>query len=233
MMDVLISRAIGADGTALWPDYIPLETLEQKRAEAGSIIFGLQYQNDALLALGAVFRRGDFRWFDRAPEGLKVYQGVDLAISASETADYFTIATVGFSKESGEYYVLECISGRFSFLRQAGQIREAAARWKPSAIGIESTAYQAALADFLSGSAALPIRKINRRVDKEMRAWTLAALFEGGRIFLSQSQTELADELAAFPAGAHDDMFDALETAVSLARRPSTSIGKFKFIRGV
>ena len=42
----LTYRAIDEDGTALWPDYWSAERLAAKRAELGSAIFDLQYQND-------------------------------------------------------------------------------------------------------------------------------------------------------------------------------------------
>ena len=227
---VLITKAIGSDDSALWEDYIPLALLEEKRAAAGGIIFGLQYQNDARLALGAVFNRTDFRFYERAPEDLAVYMGVDLAISASETADFFAIVTVGYSARRGEYYVLDAVRGRLSFKRQAETVVEAAKHWRPVRIGIESVAYQAALADFLLESGGLPIRRIHRKYDKVMRAWCVSALFEGGRVFMKRSDSPLADELAAFPNGEHDDLFDALETALSLARPGRTS--GFQYIKG-
>lgn len=230
MIDVLVSKAVGDDGRALWESYYPLDTLEKKRADAGRIIFGLQYQNDARLAGGAVFRKSDFRFRDRAPDGLHVYQGVDLAISRKDTADYFALVTVGYDRAADEYYVLDALRDRLSFRRQAETVAECARRWNPRRIGVESVAYQAALADVLA-EARLPVKKINRASDKVVRAWRLSALFEAGKIFLRPADREIADELAAFPDGGHDDLFDALETAVSLARGPGRNA--FKRIKGI
>ena len=42
----LMRKAIGDDGTALWPDVWTLALLEAQRTELGSAIFDLQYQND-------------------------------------------------------------------------------------------------------------------------------------------------------------------------------------------
>lgn len=219
-MLVLVSRAIGADGAALWEDYFPLSLLLKRRAEAGRIIFALQYQNDASLATGAIFREEDFEYFDRPPEGLRVYQGVDLAVKRDETADYFAVVTVGVREGAGgvDYYVLDAFRERTSFTGQAEAVKRLAKKFRPEAIGIETVAYQEALYGYLADNTDLPVRKVTRTTDKVMRAWRLSPLFENGRIFLGRSQKALADELAAFPDGEHDDLFDALETAVGLHR---------------
>ncbi|MGD0863702.1 MAG: hypothetical protein ABSA21_13270 [Candidatus Limnocylindrales bacterium] len=86
----LTYRAIGDGGTALWPDYWSLERLAAKRAELGSAIFDLQYQNDPAGMGGNVFRRDWFRYVDRVPDGQRRV-GMDLAASSKERADYTAV----------------------------------------------------------------------------------------------------------------------------------------------
>ena len=73
-MKILIQKAL-KDGEALWPERFPPALLEKRREAMGSVIFNLQYQNDAGLAQGAIFREKWFRFYRWAPEGLAVYQG--------------------------------------------------------------------------------------------------------------------------------------------------------------
>jgi phage terminase large subunit-like protein len=83
----LTYKAIGADGTALWPDYWSLQRLQAKRAELGSAIFDLQYQNDPAGMGGNIFKRDWFEWVDSVPAGARPV-GLDLAASKSERSDY-------------------------------------------------------------------------------------------------------------------------------------------------
>jgi len=83
----LTYKAIGDDGTALWPDYWSLERLEAKRAELGSAIFDLQYQNDPAGMGGNIFKRDWFEWVEAVPAGARRV-GLDLASSKSERSDY-------------------------------------------------------------------------------------------------------------------------------------------------
>ena len=43
----------------------------------GTILFNSQYQNDVEAMKGRIFKADWLRYFDKAPEGLRIYQGVD------------------------------------------------------------------------------------------------------------------------------------------------------------
>lgn len=217
LLKVLIQKALEKE-KALWPERFPEEMLRERRAVMGSVVFNLQYQNDARLAEGSVFREEHFRWFEHIPEGLAVYQGVDLAISSSRFADYFAIVTIGVS-EAYEIFVLDTFRARLSFEQQARTVVGKAARFDPVRIAVEAVGYQAALSQVLAARTPLPVKPVFPHKDKVTRAWRLSALFENGKVFLGRGQELLKDELLAFPDGDHDDLFDALEMAVSLARR--------------
>lgn len=87
----LVRRALQEDGTALWPDYWPLERLEAKRLEMGSAIFDLQFQNDPSGMGGNIFKRAWFKPVDRLPERYVRRAGMDLAASKSERSDYTAV----------------------------------------------------------------------------------------------------------------------------------------------
>jgi predicted phage terminase large subunit-like protein len=80
-------RALGDDGSALWPERWPADKLLAKRAGMGGALFDLQYQNDPTGMGGNIFRRDWFHPVDRVPAGARRV-GVDLAITANERSDY-------------------------------------------------------------------------------------------------------------------------------------------------
>ncbi|MHC4660195.1 MAG: phage terminase large subunit family protein [Planctomycetota bacterium] len=214
---VLISPAL-LEGSALWPEMFPAEKLEQLRREMGTMIFNLQYQNDARLARGSIFRPAWIRKHYGAPEHGLVFTGIDLAVSSKETADYFAAVTV---KRVGEdFYVIDARRDRCSFLSQIVHVKRIAEDFTPLRIGVESVAYQAAFTSYLSETTDLPVTPVHPRGDKIARAYRLSALAEAGRLFLAERHVELEEELLGFPDARHDDLLDALEIAISIARKP-------------
>ena len=215
LYQVQVQSAIN-DNVSLWPEKFTLEDLLLKKSELGSLIFNLQYQNDITLAKqGHIFRYEWMQFYDMAPPGLKIFQGVDLAIAQTETSDYFVLMTVGYDQGPGIYYILDIYRERISFNQQQSVIKLKAEQWQPLSIGIESNAYQKALGNELIRTTSLPIKQLMTIKDKVSRAQRRSALFENGKIRIRRDMTALIDELCLFPDAAHDDLFDALDFALS------------------
>jgi predicted phage terminase large subunit-like protein len=147
---------------------------------------------------------------------LKIFQGVDLSIAQHDGSDYFAIVTIGVDMWNN-IFVLDCYQARLSFRQQTVAIVERFRRFDPIKVAIESNSYQAALADTLREMALVRVTKVHTGKDKLTRAWKLSALFEDGRIYLGRHMHELVEQLLAFPQAEHDDLFDALEFAISLS----------------
>ncbi len=222
-----IDRAMDANGSALWPERFSAKSLADMRTAAGERIFNCQYQNDPSGYEGAIFRYSHFKFYEKGTEpcGLKKFAAADLAISQSETADYFAHAVVGIDRD-GAIYVLECSRARLSFHQQVEFIMGRAALHKPLRIGIEAVAYQKALAQELSRRSPLPVVELKDSKDKVTRAWRLAAHFETGRVRLPRGAGELEEELLQFPHAPHDDQVDALGYAVEMALQYSQFVVK-------
>lgn len=213
---VTVIRALDAEGQSAWPEKFSVERLEQIRRDAGTVIFNAQYQNDTQAMKGAVFKEEWLRYYDAPPERLQVFQGVDLSIARHDGADFFAIVTIGVDMWKN-IFVLDCYQARLSFRQQAAAIAERFHKFDPIKVGIESNAYQAALADTLREMALVRVMKVHTSTDKLTRAWKLSALFEDGRVYLGRHMQELVEQLLAFPQAEHDDLFDALEFAIALS----------------
>jgi predicted phage terminase large subunit-like protein len=231
----LIMPAILDEGTpkerSLWPEFMPLRTktinsikikgLLDIKADIGSLIFGLQYQNDTKLQeSGTIFKWEWFNFYrgEDLPKRLKIYQGADLAISKKDTADYFVILTLGID-ELGNVYIIDIFRTRgLSFRAQVEAVIKKAEEWKPIKIGIENNSYQAALAQEVERLSLLPVIELTTIKDKILRAQIRSGLVEGGRVYVKPDMHSFVSELTLLDASVeHDDMFDAFDFALTVA----------------
>lgn len=241
---VNIQRALQTiDGKecSLWEDKFSVEKLKQIRADSGKIIFNMQYQNDTELAKGKIFKAQYFKYYEeykldydfqtakvlvKNAEGIeqwikvRVYMGADLAISESENSnnDYFVLMMIGVDDERN-VYVLEYIKERLTFNSQLNTIITYGRNKYPMVerVGVETVAYQKSLAQELRRLSLLPIININTSKDKVTRAMRRSANFENGKVFFREGMDDLEECLLLFPEVDHDDLFDALDFAMTMA----------------
>ena len=241
---VNIQRAIqivNGEEKSLWEEKFTLEKLRQIRAESGKIIFNMQYQNDTELAKGKIFKAQYFRYYEeykldydflkakiriKNAEGIdqwkkvRVYMGADLAISESESSnnDYFVLMMIGVD-EDRNVYVLEYVKERLTFNTQLNTIISYGRDKYPMVerVGVETVAYQKSLAQELRRLSLLPIININTSKDKVTRAMRRSANFENHKVFFREGMDDLEECLLLFPEVEHDDLFDALDFAMSMA----------------
>lgn len=252
---VQIKKAINKlkDGTekALWEAKFSLAKLLDIKAESGTIIFNMQYQNDTELAKGKIFKGKDFRYYEeytldhdfqtakvkvKDSDGIdhwkkvRVFIGVDLAISEEQEKknDYFVAMVIGLDDEHN-VYVLDYVKERLSFNNQLNTILlygrdkfEMVER-----IGIETVAYQKAMAQELRRISLLPIVNINTSKDKVTRAMRRSANFENHKVYFRVGMDDLEECLLLFPEVEHDDLFDALDFACTVADS-SSKVGGLK-----
>lgn len=106
-------------------------------------------------------------------------------------------------------------------------IKIKAEQWQPLTVGIESNEYQKALSGELIRATSLPIKQLNTQKDKVSRAQRCSALFENGKIRIPADMTGLIDELGFFPDGEHEDVFYALDFALTTSEECITINGVF------
>lgn len=120
-MACLILKAIQDDGKSLWEEKFPLELLLEKKRNMGSVRFGAQFQNETQLMKGKIFKGHWLHYYLRSAidvRPMKIFQGVDLAVSKDDSADYFAHVTKAYDILSNKAYTLDLVKGRYSFRQQ-------------------------------------------------------------------------------------------------------------------
>ena len=226
---------------SLWESKFSLEKLRSIREEAGLIIFNMQYQNNTELAKGKIFKYKYFKHFEEYDidydlnrvrvkvldsQGVpywipvRIYMGADLAISEDETSnnDYFVLTVIGVDKNKN-VYVLDYLKERLTFNAQLNAILDYGKNKFPMVerIGVETVQYQKSLAQEIRRLSLLPVINIQTSKDKVTRAMTRSALFENGKVWFRIGMDDLEECLLLFPEVDHDDLFDGLDFALTVA----------------
>lgn len=223
----LFRRAVGPDLEPVWPERWPTERLAERRREIGEASFARGYQ---LVNADESERAIRPEWVTVWEEALPrerfeaVLLSVDPAVSASARADATALVTVGRVGESNELRVLEALAVRSGAPELGDHIAAADVRWHPDRIVYEANgAFEAVRQMYVRDAAFGPkLHPVRQSKDKRVRLAALAVPIRNGCVKLhgtsgrvAEGQRELFDELTAFPFGAHDDLADALATAVA------------------
>jgi predicted phage terminase large subunit-like protein len=152
---------------------------------------------------------------------LKLYVGIDPAISVRDTADRFAMALIGITQDNSQAFLLDLYADRIPFPEQVDKIREWHIKYRPMLIGIESNAYQAALAQQAMRMANFPpIVPILSKGKKHERILSMAPYFKIGRIKIHKDHRDFVDEWLNYDSSEKnpkDDTLDAVEIALRTA----------------
>lgn len=199
-----------------------------------------EYLNVPLPAETAMFHPEKWPEWRVLPDDVQIYQAWDLAISQKQSADYTAELTVAVDTEFNLYLLhakrghwsfdqtqQEIANAGAGVTAPDGQV------YVPMMVGVEAVAYQAAAVQEAMRLTGLPIQPLRPSMgtrtnsvfsnsapgqtvarDKVSRARLPEARGAAGKIYRPAGHTEwwadFAAELAAFPAGAHDDYVDVL-----------------------
>ena len=217
-----------------WPARYTLEDiLAQKEAFAQKGMADIWYREmlcEARSPDAQRFRRDMFRYYDPHTlrrESMSVYMTVDLASSKADSADYSVCCVVGVTPE-GMWQVLDCWYGRVTPVEHMDEIFRMVSKWRPQVVGIEKVQYQAAMLAFLEKEMPrrnifFTVKPLIAATHKESRIDVLQPRFAVGGVWFPAGAGWLAEmegELLAFPAGAHDDLIDALAYVEQIAAVP-------------
>jgi predicted phage terminase large subunit-like protein len=219
--------AINDNGEALWPDRYNINRLNEIKRTVGEYWFNAMYQQTPQPAEGGILKRSWIQYYDPKTNYefnnsiLTVYTGWDLAISQKETADYTCSCTAKYNPKSGNLFIVDWTQEHLTFPEQQQEVLKIQRRYNAAMIGIEVNAYQEALPQSLK-QHMLPITGVRRISDKVTRIQSAFTAFEQGNVFVPEGhplQFIFENEFVTFPTGVHDDLLDATEMVISLARK--------------
>lgn len=190
--------------------YISRDDIERMRQSMPQLAF-MQEIEAQFVSFAGTFIKAEHIRTGQPPAGLKLYQGVDLAISMKENADYTAIVTVGHDESTGRVWIVDAERRRVGFRDALEFIKAKAERWKPVGIAIETVQYQAAVVEELLRSTTLPVRKVRPDKDKLTRAQSLITRYENGFVWHNEDlPSDFTNEMLSFgPDCEHDDFVDA------------------------
>lgn len=204
-------------GEALHPERYTREYLEQVRVVIGSRAFAALYQQRPSPAGGAMFLR---EWlgkrFHHDPQRptkpyTQIVVSVDATFKGTEGTDYVSMGVWG-RYDWIEYHRLDQVRARMSYVESKQALRDLCAKWRPSAVLIETKANgEALLSDLKKEIPGLIGRPPDPHGNKVTRASIATPRFEAGEVSLPAGAAwvnDYVEELASFPQGAHDDMVD-------------------------
>ena len=153
-------------------------------------------------------------------KAVELYAGVDPASSLSARADYFVIAIIAVDNNNNKY-VVDIYRKRISPAEQPRLIIDYYKKYKPRRVKIETVGYQEALRTGVrelmrEDSLYIPGLEsgVKPRNSKSERLLSLVPLFAKGGFYFRAEDTHAQGEFLSYPKGKHDDIMDAIWTAL-------------------
>lgn len=152
---------------------------------------------------------------------LDIYLGIDPAISLADRADQFAMAAIGITKDRVQGFLLETFLDRIDFPDQLDLIQTWILKWRPQYVGIESNAFQRALAQQAMRLDGFPnIIPVMSKGQKNERILAMSPVFKTGKIRVSQTHKDFIEQWVSFDPekkNQRDDLLDAVEIALGVA----------------
>ena len=211
--DVLSLPALSG-GEALWPDWYPVERLEQIRSVLPARDWNALYQQNPIPDDGDYFKTAWFAEYDSPPKALRIYGASDYAVTDG-AGDYTAHGVFGVDTV-GNLYVLDWWRGQTSADVWIDSFCDLVGKHEPLCWFGEAGPIRRAVEPFmrkrmLERNAMCRVEWLPSIHDKPTRARSFQAMASMGKVFLPAKADWLGDvtnELLRFPAGKHDDSVD-------------------------
>jgi len=223
----------------IWPEKWPMEKLIDKKEKIGSYAFESEFQNNPIDPENQIFKTEWLQYFDPTKYDIyahNVYAGMDLSVpletnKSAKNTDWTVLVNI-FLDNDGKIYIFSIDRQRCTLNTQLSIPMKSYENYKHNKIGVEQVAYQRAFKHLLNQESQkirqyIPITGINNTKNKESRIGSLQPLFENGTILINKNMknyNEFENEYLQFPNAEHDDILDALEMAVAVARKSRINI---------
>ncbi|MEK9810583.1 MAG: hypothetical protein VW362_09065, partial [Candidatus Nanopelagicales bacterium] len=207
----------GPDGEeSAWPAKWPLEYLLSIRHTRS---YRKNYLNDPMAADGDYWSEEDFRYGQPDAPITRALLSVDPAVTTKVTSDPTGLAVVGYvpgvRKGDGTAVVLHAEAPRLTGAGLRERVLRMLDQWPEiSGVLVETNQGGDLWREILHG-LPVPVATTHQSVKKEVRAAWALAHYQRGRVLHATRLPALEEQMVGFPGAPHDDMLDAVGTAVN------------------
>ena len=240
-IDALKRDPVTNELRSYWPEYWPVERLEERRLEMqNDALFQIQYLNNPQAMTSSLFTLADLS--NDVPSPLPPFRAVyittDQAISMSARADYNVYMCVGVDSHDN-YYVLDMVRFKADVDEQIKTIVKFYDKCvelyrRVNAVLFEKVAMQSIFSNLLVKTRPdIPIDKFAPKGDKSVRANLVARYAKAKKLFINQSLPDLQvliSEWMNFPLAKHDDTLDPLGLLMQYTAQ-SVTVSRVRVIR--
>jgi len=234
--EVIEFPAILPSGNPLWPEFWSLEEMLALKQELPAHKWNAQYQQAPTSREGAIVKAEWWRvWEDDSPPSCSfLIQSWDTAFEKNNRADFSACTTWGVwtdpdgndGKGQANLILLDAFKDRMEFPELKKVALEHYRAWNseslPVSLIVEKKASGAPLIYELR-AMGIPVQEYTpgKGQDKISRLNSVADIFASGRVWAPKTSwaESLIEEVAAFPAGEHDDFVDAMTLALMRYRQ--------------
>jgi len=222
--EVIEFPAILPSGNPLWPEFWSMAELAALREELPNSKWQAQYQQNPVGNESAIVKRDWWQWWeeDDPPVCEFILQSWDTAFEKTQRADYSAGTTWGVFNNHKDgnrpnIILLNTYKKRVEFPDLKKDVMEEYQKYDPDTIIIEKKASGAPLIYELR-AMGIPVQEYtpSKGQDKIARLNSVSDIIASGKVWVPKTRwaEELVDEIAAFPAGEHDDLVDATTLAL-------------------
>lgn len=214
--EVISLPAISQSGDALWPDWYPIERLEQIRAVLPARDWNALYQQNPIPDEGDYFKAAWFADYDELPANLTYYGASDYAVTDGD-GDFTEhgIAGVDFSRN---LYVTDWWRGQTTSDVWIDKKCDLINQYKPLCWFGESGVIKKSIEPFMMArmtqrGAFCRVEWLPSIADKPTRARNIQAMASMGKVFIPKNapwKAEWLSQMLRFPAGKYDDGVDVM-----------------------
>ncbi|WP_245815703.1 phage terminase large subunit [Seinonella peptonophila] len=195
----------------------------------GSKAFSTEYQNEPIDRESMLFDPETFHYYDpdlNFKSGqFNVFLGIDFAMGKKERGDYSALVVLAQNKRTRTMYVAEAIENKLHPDKFLDLIVDKVVEWQPDRIAADANVAQEFLVWTLRQrlkAVNYPeytrVKEIKNRTRKELRIEAMHPDIEGGKILFNKRHSLLLEQFEKYGTNGHDDLLDAQEMAVSIAR---------------
>jgi predicted phage terminase large subunit-like protein len=230
--EVVELPAIQADGTALWDDAYPLETLERIRRNTQPRFWSALYMQNPTPDEGDYFKLDWLKPYELPPDRktMRIYGGSDYAVT-DNGGDWTVHAVVGIDPEN-RMFLLDVWRKQAASDVWVEAFCDLVKKWKPLGWAEEQGQIKSGVGPWIEKrqrerEAYCYREQFPTRGDKAIRAQSIRGRMALEGLYVPEHAPwfgAFRSELLSFPAGKHDDQVDAIGLVGQLLDRMTAGV---------